>query len=292
MNLSKCDCGSQHYRNSLLTVFVWTCFFLISFFFFWIFFDLCWRGLSQISFRFLIEEPESAGRAGGIAPILVSTFFILGICLGVCIPIGLGTAIFLAEFTTLESRFGKLVRFSLEVLAGVPSIVFGLFGNAFFCVYLKMGFSILSGGLTLACMALPLFIRSAEEGIRAVHQEYRLGAYALGMKKGSVLFYLLLPLAVPSLLVGLALGIGRALAETAALIFTSGYVSRMPESFWDSGRALSIHIYDLSMNVSGGERNAYATALVLIILLLSINGIVSWLSKKWFRRYFFSENTL
>jgi phosphate transport system permease protein len=172
----------------------------------------------------------------------------------------------------------------LDILAGVPSIVFGLFGNVFFCKVLGLGFSILSGGLTLACMVLPILIRSTEEGFRAVPNEYRLGAAALGFSRTTTLFKLLLPAAVPGLVVGLVLGIGRAIAETAALLFTSGYVDRMPESLLDSGRSLSIHIYDLSMNVSGGDKNAYASALVLLLLILLINGTAAWIAENWLQR--------
>ena len=149
---------------------------------------------------------------------------------------------------------------------------------------LGLGFSILSGGLTLACMVLPILIRSTEEGFRSAPEEYRLGAAALGLSRTSTLFHLLLPAAVPGLVVGLVLGIGRAVAETAALIFTSGYVDRMPESLWDSGRSLSIHIFDLSMNVSGGDESAYASALVLLVSLLVINGVASWLADRWLGR--------
>jgi len=170
------------------------------------------------------------------------------------------------------------------VLAGVPSIIFGLFGNAFFCVYLKMGFSILSGGLTLACMVLPILIRSTEEGFRSVPAEYRFGATALGMSRTSTLVHLLLPAAMPGLVVGLVLGVGRAIAETAALIFTSGYVDRMPGSLMDSGRSLSIHIFDLSMNVAGGDSNAYASALVLIGIFILINAVASLIAERWLPR--------
>ncbi|MEK6735209.1 MAG: ABC transporter permease subunit, partial [Pseudomonadota bacterium] len=180
-------------------------------------------------------------------------------------------AVLLAEFVSISSRFGIVVRFSLQVLAGVPSIVFGLFGNAFFSIYLGMGFSILSGGLTLACMLLPILVSTAEAGLRAVPQSYRLSAAALGISKTASLIHLLLPAAAPALAAGLLLGIGRAIAETAALIFTSGYVDRMPGSLLDSGRALALHIFDLSMNVPGGDQPAYASALVLVTLLLCIN---------------------
>lgn len=173
---------------------------------------------------------------------------------------------------------------SLDVLAGVPSIVFGLFGNAFFSVFLGMGFSILAGGLTLACMILPIFIRTSEVGLAAVSNDWRHGAAALGMSRASVLWHILLPAAAPAVAAGLMLGIGRATAETAALIFTSGYVDRMPESLTDSGRALAVHIYDLSMNVSGGDGAAYASALVLIVLIVLVNMAALALSDCWLNR--------
>jgi phosphate transport system permease protein len=250
----------------------------------WLLADLVWHGIGRISWTFLTTAPRNAGRDGGLGPILVSTGLILGVCLAVSLPLGVGTAALLAEFTPVEGLFGRLVRRSLDVLAGVPSIVFGLFGNALFCQVLHMGFSILSGGLTLACMVLPILIRATEEGFRAVPSEYRLGAAALGVSRTSTLFRLLLPAAVPGLVVGLVLGLARAIAETAALIFTSGYVDRMPTSLLDSGRSLSIHIYDLSMNVSGGDANAYASALVLLVLLLVINWAASWLGDRWLQR--------
>src|SRR5262249_28440377 len=149
--------------------------------------------------------------------------------------------------TPNEGLFARLVRRSLDVLSGVPSIVFGLFGNALFCKILGLGFSILSGGLTLACMVLPILIRCTEEGFRSVPPEYRLGAAGPRPARTATLWRLLLPAALPGLIVGLVLGLARAIAETAALIFTSGYVDRMPSSLLDSGRSLSIHIYDLSM---------------------------------------------
>jgi phosphate transport system permease protein len=275
---------SQNPREWLASVLVWGSAALVTATFCWLLGDIVWHGLSHFSWTFLTAPPRNAGREGGIAPILVSTLLILSVCLGAAVPLGVGTAVLLAEFTADTSLFGRLTRRSLDVLSGVPSIVFGLFGNAFFCKTLGLGFSILSGGLTLACMVLPILIRSTEEGFRAVPVSYRLSAAALGLSRTTTLVHLLLPAAVPGLLVGLVLGVGRAIAETAALIFTSGYVDRLPESLLDSGRALSVHIFDLSMNVSGGDANAYASALVLVILLLAINGTTSWLTTHWLSR--------
>jgi phosphate transport system permease protein len=144
-----------------------------------------------------------------------------------------------------------------------------------------LGFSILSGGLTLACMILPIFIRTCERGLFAVNNDWRLAAAGLGMSRASAIWHVLLPAAAPAVVAGLMLGIGRATAETAALIFTSGYVDRAPESLMDSGRALAVHIFDLSMNVAGGDRAAYASALVLVVLIVLINVAAVSLSDRW-----------
>lgn len=271
----------QHGVDRVIGLLFWLVPILITAVFIWILSDIIRGGIGQLNWAFLTTAPLDTGREGGIAPILVSTLLILGVCLTVSLPIGVGTAILLAEFTPNHNWFGRLVRRSLDVLAGVPSIVFGLFGNAFFAKTLGLGFSILSGGLTLACMVLPILIRSTEAGLSNVPNEYRLNSASLGISRTSTLKHVLLPAATPGLLVGLVLGVGRAIAETAALIFTSGYVDRMPTSLLDSGRSLSIHIFDLSMNVTGGDKNAYGSALVLILILLIINAIAAWLANKY-----------
>ena len=258
-------------RDRLVQLLVYAAVLVVCGVFVWILADLVRGGVAHLSLNFLVDSPRDAGRAGGIGPILVSTVLILLIALVVALPLAWATAVLLAEFVPATSKFGSIVRYSLQVLAGVPSIVFGLFGNAFFSIYLGLGFSILSGGLTLACMLLPILVSTAEAGLRAVPETYRMSAAALGMSRAATLLYLLLPAAAPALAAGLLLGIGRAVAETAALLFTSGYVERMPGSLLDSGRALALHIFDLSMNVPGGDAPAYASALVLVVLLLAIN---------------------
>jgi phosphate transport system permease protein len=262
----------------------WAALILVGGSFGWIMLDVLYHGLPGLDWRFLVEPVERSGRSGGIGPLLISTGLTLLVCLAASVPIGTLAAILLAETASRGSRFTTMVRGLLDVLSGVPSIVFGLFGNAFFSIYLGMGFSILSGGLTLACMVLPLYIRSAEEGFRAVPEHYRQSGLALGMTRTRLLLHLLLPAALPGMAVGLILSIGRALAETAALIFTSGYVTRMPSSLSDSGRTLSVHIYDLAMNVPGGGPNAYRTALVLVLLLGIINVVTSWIAEHGLRR--------
>lgn len=274
---------SRVLTDRLFTGLVWSVAVIVAFVFCWLLLDLLRGGLeTALSWDFLSAAPRDAGRAGGIAPILVSTLLLLFVTLLTSVPLGLGTAILLSEFAgRKQGWFPRLVRRSLDVLAGVPSIVFGLFGNAFFCIYLGMGFSILSGGLTLACMVLPILIRSAEESLRAVPDDYRQAAAALGVSRSAALAQIIVPAAIPGLLVGLVLGIGRALAETAALIFTSGYVDRFPESVFDSGRSLSIHIYDLAMNVPGGSATAYGTTLVLLSLLFLINAATILIGSSW-----------
>jgi len=243
--------------------------------------NVLWQGWTAIDGTFLSESPRRSGRSGGIFSILISTLWILSICLLTAVPLGIATALYLDEYARPEGLTGRTIHVSLDVLAGVPSIVFGLFGNAFFAVTLGFGFSILSGGLTLACMALPLIIRATEEGFRAVPVAQRLSAASLGLSRTAILFRILLPAAWPGILVGVVLGIGRALAETAALIFTSGYVTRLPTSVLDSGRSLSIHIYDLAMNVPGGETNAYGTAVVLLALIVMVNLTASGMTRFW-----------
>ncbi len=249
----------------------------------WILASVLIHGADHLSWSFLTDAPRRSGRSGGIGPILVSTSLILLVCIAAALPLAFGTAILLSEFAPRQSRAVRLVRLSLDALAGIPSIVFGIFGNAFFCIFLGFGFSILSGGLTLACMVLPILIRTTEDSFRSIPNSYRLGGAALGFSRTRVIAKILLPLALPGILVGTVLGIGRALAETAALIFTSGYVDRMPTSLLDSGRSLSIHIFDLSMNISGADGAAYRTAIVLIGLILLINGGVGCLARMWKR---------
>ena len=274
----------RQFSDHLLGVLVWLSAFMIAGFFLWLLADMVCQGLERLSWDFLTTEPERSGRRGGIAPILVSTLAVLTITLAVAAPLGLATAIWLSEYTRVNSRSAVAIRFSLDVLAGVPSIVYGLFGSAFFCVWLGLGYSLLAGGLTLACMVLPILIRTSEAGLAAVPDDWRQGAAALGLTRWAALRFLLLPAAAPALTAGLMLGIGRALAETAVLLFTSGYVDRMPESWLDSGRVLAVHIFDLSMNVTGGDQAAYGSALVLLALLLIVNGVAIALSDRWLAR--------
>lgn len=242
------------------------------------------RGMGAIDLSFLVDAPSDAGRAGGIAPVLLSTVWVLAIAFVVTLPIGIGAAVFLAEIARRTSRSARWVRRALDVLAGVPSVVYGLFGNALFGVWLGFGYSILAGGLTLACMVLPFFTRQAEEAILAVPIETHRAGVALGFSRWGLVRRVLLPIAAPGILVGLTLSVGRAVAETAALLYTSGRSARWPESWLDSGRTISVHIYELAVDVPGGEERAYASALLLLGLLFVGTSLAAWCSRAWIRR--------
>lgn len=250
----------------------------------WIVTDLIQLGLPHLSPGFFTEEVTESGRGGGIGPILASTALILLSCLTLAVPIGVGSALWFAEMITEKSRTGKLLTASIDLLASVPSIVFGLFGMVFFCQVLGLGFSILAGGLTLACMVLPIVIRTTISAMRAIPQDLRPAAAALGLSRTTTLGKILLPRALPGILVGVTISVARALSETAALIFTSGYATRWPGSLNDSGRAVSVHIYDLAMNIPNGAGRASASALVLLTLILIINLTASFFSDRWFAR--------
>ncbi|NQV28827.1 MAG: phosphate ABC transporter permease PstA [Rhodopirellula sp.] len=246
--------------------------------------EIVQAGYAEISWEFLTARPRDAGRAGGIGTVLVSTGLVLAVCLSVSIPVGVGAATWLSEFTTPNSRGARFVTGCVDLLASVPSIIFGLFGMVFFSRLLDLGLSILSGGLTLACMVLPVVIQTTHAGLRSAPDELRRGAAALGLSRTSTLWHLLFPAAIHGVVAGLLLSLGRAMAETAALIFTSGYATRMPESLLDSGRTLSVHIYDLALNVTGGESRAYASASLLLGMLLVINLATSTLADLWLRK--------
>ncbi len=232
------------------------------------------QGAGLISVDFLLNDPRQAGRAGGIAALLVSTAWILAVCLLVAVPVGLGCALYLSEQVPAGTRRAQWLGGVLDMLAAVPSIVYGLFGYQFFAISLGLGFSILSGGLALALMVLPLMIRSAEQALRAVPLSYRQAGESLAISRWGWVRRILIPQAAPGIAVGIILSIGRALAETAVLLFTAGYVLRQPDSLFDSGRALSVHIYDLAMNVPGGMPRAAATGLVLVAMLIILNLLV------------------
>jgi phosphate transport system permease protein len=223
-------------------------------------------GFGQVDRPFLTEVPAQAGRAGGVASILSATGWVLLIGVGTALPIGLVAGIYLAEFGRTGLRW---VRGALDLLSAVPSVVYGLFGMAFFCETLGLGWSLLAGGLTVAIMILPLFVRLCETGLRAVPDAYRAAGLALGLPRWMLIRRVLLPQAAPALAAALVLATGRVLAESAVFLFTAGASTRMPDGPLDPGRVLAVHVYLLAIEVPGGVPRAAATALVLLVAVLA-----------------------
>ena len=227
------------------------------------------RGLPALSWDFLVSSPQDMGRAGGILPTIVGTVAIGALALLIAAPLGVGTAIYLTEYTA-EGRLTRAIRFGTESLAGVPSIIFGLFGFIFFVTYLRMGWSVLAGGLTLALMILPTIIRVSEEAIRTVPRGYRDVSYSLGATRWQMVTTAVLPSALPGITTGIILAFGRAVSETAAVIFTAGTALNLPTTPFAPVRTMAVHFYTLA--VEGiSLQNAYATGAVLIVTILLIN---------------------
>lgn len=236
---------------------------------FFIIFIIFFNGLPQLSWAFLSTNPVDMGRSGGILSTIVSTIYLIGIALFFATPLGLGTAIFLTEYTR-EGLITKIIRFGTESLAGIPSIILGLFGFAIFVMAFGWGWSLLSGGLTLSAMLLPTIIRTSEESILAVPREYREVSFSLGVGKWKTITRVVLPAALPGIVTGIVLSIARSVGETAVIIFTAGSSLRFPNSIFESGRTLAVHFYILAREGLSMPM-AYGTAAILVLLILIIN---------------------
>ena len=218
-----------------------------------------------------------------LLPALINTVLMTALSLLIAVPLGIGSAIYLAEYARRGSRLVRLIRITAETLSGIPSIIYGLFGQLFFVAALGLGLSLLSGAMTLSIMILPLVMRTTEEALLAVPDSYREGSFGLGAGRLRTVFRVVLPSAVPGILAGVILGIGRIVGETAALLYTAGSVSEVPKSLFHSARTLSVHMYALS-----GEglylEQSYATAVVLLVIVIGINALSAALAKRIARR--------
>jgi len=237
------------------------------------------KGLPRINWRFLTDIPRNMGRSGGISSAIVGTLMVSAVAIIIAVPFGIGTAFYLAEYTR-ESIVTRIIRFSAESLAGIPSIVYGLFGFLFFVIYLNLGWSVLSGGLTLAVMILPTIIRTAEEAIRAVPRTFREVSFSLGGTKWQTIIKAVFPSALQGIVNGILLSIGRCVAETAAVILTAGSTLRMASSLFSPTRTMAVHFYILAREGISME-NAYGTAALLIILIFIINVAVNALVNRF-----------
>jgi len=237
------------------------------------------HGLPHVTWSFLTQSPSSMGREGGIFPMILGTILVAGLAVLVAAPIGVATAVYLTEYTR-EGRLTAVIRFGADCLAGVPSIIFGLFGFVFFAIALGMGLSVLSGSLTLALMVLPTIIRTSEEAIRAVPYAYREVSFGLGSTRWQTVTTVVLRSALPGISTGIVLSLGRSISETAAVMLTAGSALRLPRSLFDSSRTLALHFYILSRE-GISMPNAYATASVLIIAILALNLLAYWLMRRF-----------
>lgn len=241
----------------------------------YIVFDIVRRGTPALSWEFLTGYPRRAGAAGGIFPAIVGTFYLVVGTIAVAIPLGMASAIYLSEYAR-QGRWTRMIRNAITTLAGVPSIVFGLFGLGLFVLTMQFGASILAGSLTLACMVLPTIIVASEEALRAVPRAFREGSLALGATKWQSIWKTVLPYALPGMLTGAILGVGRAAGETAPILLTAAafYLPRLPTSVFDPVMALPYHLYVLATQHPASDQVRplqYGSALVLLLLVTAAN---------------------
>lgn len=216
---------------------------------------------------------------GSLFPALINTIIMTALSLIIAVPFGIFSAIFLVEYAKRGNKFINVIRITMETLSGIPSIVYGLFGMLFFVTTLKWGYSLLAGAFTLSIMILPLIMRTTEEALKAVPDSYREGSFGLGAGKLRTVFRIVLPSAVPGILAGVILAVGRIVGETAALIYTAGTVADIPDGVMGSGRTLAVHMYSMSREGLHMDQ-AYATAVVLLVLVIGINWLSGFIAKK------------
>ncbi|MCL2499263.1 MAG: phosphate ABC transporter permease PstA [Defluviitaleaceae bacterium] len=231
---------------------------------------------SLFAFTYTVENQS-------LFPALVTTLIMVGLTLAIAVPFGIFTAIYLVEYARRGSRSVRVIRMTTETLAGIPSIVYGLFGYIFFATWLGWGKSLLAGCFTLAIMILPVIMRTTEESLKSIPDSYREGSFSLGAGKLRTVWRVTLPSAAPGIFAGIILAVGRIVGETAALMFTIGSVIQMPQNLFSQGRTLALHVYQLSTTGLYTEQ-AYATAVVLLIVVLGINYLSASVERRFLRR--------
>lgn len=253
----------------------------------YIVFDIVWKGIPAVDWKFLTTRPTSGGAKGGIYPAIIGTFWLVSGAITVALPLGMACAIYLTEYAR-AGRFLNFLRLAITTLAGVPSIVFGLFGLGLFVSFFGFGQSILAGSLTLACLILPTIIVASEESLRAVPNSFRAASMALGATKWYTIRTNVLPYALPGMLTGAILGLGRAAGETAPILLTVAafFLPRLPSSVFDQVMALPYHLYVTATqlpNPAEARNMQYGTALVLLALVLGMN-LIAILMRSYFSR--------
>lgn len=240
---------------------------------------ISWNSVPALSFELITSEASNFGKSGGLWPVIKSTIFLLILSSSFSLSIGVLATIGISEFLMEHKSIKTFVLICIDVLSSIPSVVFGLFGHLFFVYYCGLGISIISGALSVSCMLLPMFIRIYLIGLNSTDDKLRQNIAALHLSKPTAIMFILIPNSTNYIFMALSLSVARAMAETAALLFTSGYVLKNPQSIFDAGRVMSVHIYDLVMNVPGGESMAYVTAFLLLILVLIFQQLPQLLTK-------------
>ena len=235
------------------------------------------KGIPHVNLDIFAWEYNSENVS--LMPALINTIIMTVVSLIIAAPLGIFSAIYLVEYAKRGNKVVEVIRITAETLSGIPSIVYGLFGYLLFVITCGWSYSILGGAVTLAIMILPLIMRTTEEALKSVPDSFREGSFGLGAGKLRTIFRIVLPSAVPGILSGVILAIGRIVGETAALMYTAGTVAGVPENLMGSGRTLSVHMYVLSSEALYMNQ-AYATAVVLLLLVLAINGISGIIAKK------------
>lgn len=253
--------------DTVLRILIWLFAFITVSFLAWILIYVISKGLPHVNWEFICTEYK--GDKHGIFPMIVNTTIIIVLTLVIATPISIFSAIYLVEYSK-GGKIVKLIRFATETLAGIPSIIYGLFGYIFFVTLLKFQFSMIAGALTLCIMVLPVIVRTTEEALKSVPMSYREGSLALGATRLRTITKVVLPCAVPGIVSALILSMGRIVGETAALIYTSGIVTRIAKGIKYSGRTLSLHLFVLA-NEGISFEEAYGTATVLIVIIIMIN---------------------
>ena len=230
---------------------------------------IAYRGIGVIDISFILDSPRMSGAEGGIFPAITGTLCLVAVAILTAGPVGVGAAVYLTEYAP-DNAVTHIITFGVECLAGIPSIVIGLFGYAFLVVYLGFGFSILSGGLALMFMILPWTVRASEEAIKTVSGDLKEGSLALGATKWQTIRQVVIPNALPGITTGVILGTGKAIGETAVIMYTAGSSLLLPESIFEPVRALPYHLYILASEGISDEM-AYGSAAVLLGMVLTIN---------------------
>ncbi|HMK47465.1 MAG TPA: phosphate ABC transporter permease PstA [Methanocella sp.] len=270
----------RYLKDQLGILLLWTCGALTLGIMLMITLYILWNGLPIISLGFLSADPIQGGKSGGIFPTIVATLFITIIALILSAPLSIGGAIYMAEYAG-ENTLTRLVRFGADSLAGIPSIIIGLFGYLLFVSYTKLGFSLISGSLAVAFMAMPIILRVSEEAIKVVPESYKHGSLAIGATKWQTIRKVVLPTAIPGIITGLMLGMGRVVGETAVFLLTTGSVAQIPTSLSSAVRPMTVHMYIIATeNIS--LPYAFGTAATLLIIVLIITLTSNYITRRYF----------